>query len=192
MQMLPLYHDPHFTFRFADDRIIPRFHLEDVEAGRRVAVYKIDPESGERLGLPMTARVGEGGWVDLRSRSPCGAVTPSLPCRTRRRWWNENPLGSREPSGSCASFPKSSGPGSPRRKQPELRQHILNRLADPHGQRSFPPTFSCSSLSPWTTRTPRFTFVSEGKPQRRLLIVSKRELVVEVLRVHVAPPFPVE
>ena len=33
--MLPLYEEPHFTFRFADDRIIPRFHLEGVEAGRR-------------------------------------------------------------------------------------------------------------------------------------------------------------
>jgi hypothetical protein len=33
MVMLPLYHDPHFTFRFADDRIIPRFHLEGIEAG---------------------------------------------------------------------------------------------------------------------------------------------------------------
>ena len=32
--MLPLYHDPHFTFRFADDRIIPRFHLEGLSAGR--------------------------------------------------------------------------------------------------------------------------------------------------------------
>ncbi len=52
--MLPLYHDPHFTFRFADDRIIPRFHLEGVEAG-----------TGERLGLLATAPVGEGGWVDL-------------------------------------------------------------------------------------------------------------------------------
>ena len=64
-QMLPLHHDPHFTFRFADDRIIPRFHLEGVEIGRRVAVYKIDPDTEERLGLLMTARVGEGGWVDL-------------------------------------------------------------------------------------------------------------------------------
>ena len=35
--MLPLYNDPHFTFRFADNRIIPRFHLEGVEVGRRVA-----------------------------------------------------------------------------------------------------------------------------------------------------------
>ena len=45
--MLPLYHEPHFTFRFGDGRIIPRFHLEGVGAGRRVAVYKIDLDSGE-------------------------------------------------------------------------------------------------------------------------------------------------
>ena len=63
--MTPLYHDPHFTFRFADDRIIPRFHLEGVEAGRHVSVFKIDPRSGERLGLLATANVGEAGWVDL-------------------------------------------------------------------------------------------------------------------------------
>ncbi|HEY1375170.1 MAG TPA: ACT domain-containing protein [Gemmataceae bacterium] len=60
-----LYEDSGFTFRFADDRIIPRFHLAGVEAGRRVAVYKIDPDSGERLGLLATATVGEVGWVDL-------------------------------------------------------------------------------------------------------------------------------
>ena len=35
--MRPLYEDPHFTFRFADDRLIPRFHLEGVEAGQQVA-----------------------------------------------------------------------------------------------------------------------------------------------------------
>ena len=63
--MLPLYHESHFTFWFADDRIIPRFHLEGVEAGRRVAVYKIDPATGERLGLLATTGVGEDGWVDL-------------------------------------------------------------------------------------------------------------------------------
>ncbi len=63
--MLPLYHDPHFTFRFANDRIIPRFHLEDIEVGRRVEVYQIDPGIGERLGLLATATVGEGGCVDL-------------------------------------------------------------------------------------------------------------------------------
>lgn len=63
--MLPLYEDPHFTFQFADDRIIPRFHLEGVEAGRRVEVFKIDPGTGERLGLLATATVCESGWVDL-------------------------------------------------------------------------------------------------------------------------------
>ena len=63
--MIPLHHDPWFTFRFADDRLIPRFHLEGIEAGRRVQVFKIDSGTGERLGLLATATVGEGGWVDL-------------------------------------------------------------------------------------------------------------------------------
>ncbi|HZZ79237.1 MAG TPA: hypothetical protein VFE62_12010 [Gemmataceae bacterium] len=60
--MIPLYHDSHFTFRFADDRIIPRFRLEGIDAGRRVSVFKI---GSERQGLLATAIVGEGGWVDL-------------------------------------------------------------------------------------------------------------------------------
>ena len=64
--MIPLYQDLHFTFRFADDRIIPRFHLEGVEAGRRVSVFKIDPITNERLGLLATGIVGDGGWVDLQ------------------------------------------------------------------------------------------------------------------------------
>jgi hypothetical protein len=63
--MLSLYHDPHFAFRFADDRIIPRFHLEGIEAGRGVSVFKIDAVTNERHGLLATAIVGEGGWVDL-------------------------------------------------------------------------------------------------------------------------------
>jgi hypothetical protein len=33
--------------------------------GWRVAVYKIDPDSGERMGLLATACIGEGGWGDL-------------------------------------------------------------------------------------------------------------------------------
>ncbi len=65
IRMLPLYEDPGFTFRFANDRLIPRFHLEGVEAGRRIEVYKIDAGTGKRLGLLATATVGEGGWVDL-------------------------------------------------------------------------------------------------------------------------------
>jgi hypothetical protein len=63
--MTPLYEDPHFTFRFADDRIIPRFHLEGIEAGRQVSVFKIDPDNGKRLGLLATATVGEDGWVNM-------------------------------------------------------------------------------------------------------------------------------
>ena len=63
--MTPLHQDPWFTFRFAEARIIPRFHLEGVEAGRRVSVFKIDPGTIELLGLLATATVGEGGWVDL-------------------------------------------------------------------------------------------------------------------------------
>jgi hypothetical protein len=31
--MRPLYEDLCFTFRFADDRIISRFHLDDIQAG---------------------------------------------------------------------------------------------------------------------------------------------------------------
>ena len=63
--MRPLYEDPHFTRRFADDRTIPRFHREGVEAGRQVSVFRIDPGTGERLVLLATASVGEGGWVEL-------------------------------------------------------------------------------------------------------------------------------
>lgn len=63
--MLPIYEEPWFTFRFADDRIIPRFHLEGVPPGSHVSVIKIDPQKGERLGLLASATVGEGGWVDL-------------------------------------------------------------------------------------------------------------------------------
>lgn len=63
--MQPLRHDPWFTFRFAEDRIIPRFHLEGVLAGSQISVIRIDAESGERLGLLATATVGADGWVDL-------------------------------------------------------------------------------------------------------------------------------
>jgi hypothetical protein len=63
--MLPLYEDPHFTFSFADDRIIPRFHLEGVPSGSVVSVYKIDPATGARLGLLASAVVGDAGWVAL-------------------------------------------------------------------------------------------------------------------------------
>jgi hypothetical protein len=65
--MIPLYRDPCFTFRFADDRLVPRFHLEGVKAGQRVLVFKIAPDTGDRLEQLATATVGDGGWVDLDS-----------------------------------------------------------------------------------------------------------------------------
>jgi hypothetical protein len=63
VEMLALYEDPWFSF--AEDRLIPRFHLEGVEAGQRVTVFNIDRDTGERLELLATATVGEDGWVDL-------------------------------------------------------------------------------------------------------------------------------
>jgi hypothetical protein len=83
----PLYEDPHFTFRFADDRIVPRFHLEGVPAGQLVSVFRIDPGTGERLGLLATATVGEGGWVELtepiivKAGEASVAVRSSEPCQ---------------------------------------------------------------------------------------------------------------
>ena len=63
--MQPLYEDPCFTFRFSDNRIIHRFHLEGICFAVRVSVYLIDPTTGERLNLLATAIVDESGWVDL-------------------------------------------------------------------------------------------------------------------------------
>jgi putative acetyltransferase len=63
--MTPLHRDPHYTFRFADDRLIPRFHLDGVEPGRRVAVYRLDPQTGGPAALLARAVAGEGGWVNL-------------------------------------------------------------------------------------------------------------------------------
>ena len=63
--MVPLYREPYFTFRFADDRIIPCFHLEGVRPGQRVSVFDLDPETGAQGTLLVTATAGENGWVDV-------------------------------------------------------------------------------------------------------------------------------
>ena len=63
--MPPLYRDPQFTFRFSDDRIVPRFHLDGVEAGQRVSVFALDPAGGGPSKLLLTATVGDGGCVEL-------------------------------------------------------------------------------------------------------------------------------
>ena len=46
-------------------------------------------------------------------------------------------------------------PLNPVEKKPEFRQHRLNSSPLPHGHRSLRPSFSWSSLSPWTTLRPR-------------------------------------
>ena len=63
--MIPLYHEAHFTFRFADERRVPRFHLEGIDAGRRVSVFRLDPETERPLDRIASAVVGDAGWVDL-------------------------------------------------------------------------------------------------------------------------------
>jgi hypothetical protein len=80
---MPPYQDPHFTFRFADDRIIPRFPLEGAGPGRRVSVFRIDPGSGARLGLLAVATVGEGGWLCSHPMGRCPAEAAPCPCRWR-------------------------------------------------------------------------------------------------------------
>jgi len=64
--MTPLYRDRRFTFRFANDRRVDRFHLDGVAAGRRVAVHRLDAASGEPRERLAVARVGADGWVELR------------------------------------------------------------------------------------------------------------------------------
>ena len=73
--MMPLYHETHFTFRFADDRIIPRFHLEGIESGQRVRVFNIDAETERGSALIAMAIVGEEGWVDLDNADHCPSRT---------------------------------------------------------------------------------------------------------------------
>jgi hypothetical protein len=74
-----------------------------------------------------------------------------------------------------------------RQKRPLFRQQFLKRLMEPHGHRSLSPRRSTSSISPpLIVRRPRFTWVSEGKLLRRLLVGSKgeRRLWVYVLARH--------
>jgi hypothetical protein len=121
-----------------------------------------DKQFLHRRGLVLVPRLNGGGGRD----EDAGSASPN----------EKGPpdSGSGEP---FRSFPKSSGPGSRHQKQPELRQHFLKRNPEPHGQRSFLPSFSVNSLLPWTILTPLFTLVSDGNPLRRLLIVSKKMAV---------------
>lgn len=63
--MIPLHRDRHYTFRFGESRIIPRFHLDGIAVGVRVSVFGYNARTETRLGLIAAATVGDGGWVDL-------------------------------------------------------------------------------------------------------------------------------
>jgi hypothetical protein len=63
----PLYRDPYFTFRFAEDRRVDRFHLEAAPPGARVTIYHLDPGTGERTGSSESALVDERSWVQLQT-----------------------------------------------------------------------------------------------------------------------------
>jgi len=61
-----------------------------------------------------------------------------------------------------------------RRNRPEVMQHFLKSLPEPHGQGSLRPSFSTSSFSPPRMKhSPRLTRVSLGKPLRRFEVTSK-------------------
>jgi putative acetyltransferase len=63
--MTPLYRDHGFTFRFAEDRLVPRFHIEGVSVGQRVTVFAIAADTGNRGEVLAKATADNGGWVDL-------------------------------------------------------------------------------------------------------------------------------
>ncbi len=130
----------------------------------------------------------------LPIKTPAG-VEPALNCFAGSRqavWLQRQSVARRRRGRRDLSVSKSSRRGRRHQKQPDFRQHFLKRLPLPHGQRSLRPSFSSRSLSPWTVRTPRFTLVSDGNPLRRLLIVSKKCAIVEIVATHRTPPFNLE
>jgi hypothetical protein len=63
--VIELYHEDDFTFRFAEPRVVGRFHLENVAPGTVVAVRRLRTP-GDVVGeMVATATVGPGGWVEI-------------------------------------------------------------------------------------------------------------------------------
>lgn len=75
------------------------------------------------------------GHLDFATASVLWQCTKPRPAHSHR-------------TGLHCSISEKRSPGSLRQNQPPSRQHVLNRLPDPQGQRSFRPSFSSSSLSP--------------------------------------------
>lgn len=82
--MLPLYCDPHFAFRFAEDRLVGRFHLDGVEAGTPVTVFALDPatvSAGSCSSRPSPVKAG--GWT-YPNRSSFAPEVAALPLQVLR------------------------------------------------------------------------------------------------------------
>ena len=63
--MIELYRDDDYTFRFAEPRVVGRFHLDGVAPGTVVAVRRLRTP-GDVVGeLLATATVAAGGWVEI-------------------------------------------------------------------------------------------------------------------------------
>lgn len=84
-------------------------------------------------------------------------------------------------NGDSCSLPKSSGRAARRHSGQSVGSSASKRLPEPQGQGSLRPSFSHNSLPPWTSRSPRLTWVSKGKPLRRLLVGSKAVGVLDVV-----------
>lgn len=65
-QMLPLYHEPHFTFRLADDRIIPAFTWR---------AWRPDGESRSLTNV-VARSVHALNWSSSSSSTPPGPAGP--------------------------------------------------------------------------------------------------------------------
>ena len=115
----------------------------------------------------------DGGRPGAHSRSGTPESCHSVICSAR---------GAATPTGcSLRHSRKVVRAGCPVESAPSACSSCGNRLAEPHGHRSWRPSFSINSLSPCTTRTPRRTRVSDGNPFRRLLVRSKGRLVGVIL-----------
>src|SRR5262245_42590892 len=62
--MLPLYRDPHSTFRFAEDRRVGRFHFDGVEPGTHISNPKAKATPGQvRAEVWMSLVRGSRGLI---------------------------------------------------------------------------------------------------------------------------------
>jgi hypothetical protein len=62
--MIPLFHEPGYTFRFRESRRVSRFHLEGAKLGSPVNVYRFEETTLRPGAFLGSATVGDGGWVD--------------------------------------------------------------------------------------------------------------------------------